>query len=107
MITNLKFLNEFCNGNNDRVKKYISMYLKSTPGNIEKIEAALIAEDYPLLKIVVHSMKPHLNFMGMTKTRETAETIEAIIVSGKGLENLSMFVQSLIYDCKTSLSELS
>ena len=107
-ISNLKFLNDFCDGDQKRAKKYIEMYLKSTPQNIEKINGALKGNDHALVKTVVHSMKPHFNFMGMQATRLKADQIEELIESDKNeTKTLSDLIHSMIEDCKVSLQEIS
>jgi signal transduction histidine kinase/DNA-binding response OmpR family regulator len=115
-ITSMQFLKEFCKGDEAKMSKYINMYLKSTPGNLEKIQAAFDDSDFKQLKLVVHSMKPHLNFMGMTQTRELAEEIEGVLLNyfeneetypGNSLNGeLSEKLHRFLEDCNKSLKEL-
>jgi len=83
------------------------MYLESTPTNINKIEAALRQKDYPALKLIVHSMKPHLNFMGMERTRNLANKIEETISTNKLQDSLEKMVAQLCGECRKSIIELS
>ena len=65
------------------MKKYIDMYLDLTPKNIEKISSYFENENYKALSLVIHSMKTHYNFMGMSSTRELANEIEELITDKK------------------------
>ncbi|MEZ5174300.1 MAG: response regulator [Bacteroidia bacterium] len=78
-ITNLDFLKEFSSGNPDRMKKYIGLYLKLVPDNLLKITDAISQKDFEGLVKVIHSMRPHLNYMGMKKAGEWASEIESSI----------------------------
>jgi len=106
-VTNLDFLHEFCEGDTDKMGKYIKMYLKSTPGNIEKIKDTLEKQDFNRLKITIHSMKPHFNFMGMNDTRELADKVEMIITEKTDISNLHDLIESVVNDCDKSIKELS
>lgn len=106
-ITNLDFLNGFCKGDSERIKKYISIYLKSTPANLEKINTAKLNEDFEALKLTVHSMKPHLNFMGMTKAAECVGKIETLASANIASPELDELLASLIHDCQHSVEELN
>jgi len=106
-ITNMDFLHDFCDGDKDKINKYINMYLKSTPGNLEKIKDAREARDLAALKIIIHSMKPHFNFMGMKETRTRADDIEIIISEEADKGNLEDLIESVVKDCDKSLKELA
>ena len=106
-ITDLEFLNEFCEGDITRIKKYIKMYLMSVSQNVKKINTALSEKDTKALHIVIHSMKPHFNFMGMKETRSTADKIEELINSGHQMnEDLVNLVNTVLKDCDSSVNEL-
>jgi HPt (histidine-containing phosphotransfer) domain-containing protein len=106
-VTDLEFLKEFCNGDTERMKKYISIYLKSTPANLEKISIAKESNDFETLKLTVHSMKPHLSFMGMTKDAKIAAEIEAQCLKNAASRELDDLLALLIQDCKRSIEELN
>jgi len=106
-ITDLTFLEDFCNGDEARMKKYIDIYLKVTPGNIGKIKKSLEVRDYLTLSTTIHAMKAHLNYMGMKQTRELAERIEFCAKEQKDLEGLPELILQLEMDCEKSKVELS
>jgi signal transduction histidine kinase/DNA-binding response OmpR family regulator len=116
-ITNLAFLREFCKNDQQKMDKYVSMFLKSTPANLEKIAQALDTTSVKDLKLLIHSMKPHFNFMGMNETRLLADEIENDLLSlleefpqaqpQQLNEIIIQKIDSFVSDCKISINELS
>jgi len=104
---NLDFLREFCEGDESRMNKYIDMYIKSTPKYIEKLNDSLVKKDYASIKSTVHSMKPHLNFMGLGKVKNIADHIELCISEEKNLDSVKELVEILVESCEESIIELS
>jgi len=107
MVTDLTFLTDFTEGDHERTKKYISLYLKLLPGNIEKIEAAMSSNDNATLVKVLHAMRPHFNYMGMKDAAEKAENIEGYVREGANLERVPDYIKSIHADCLSSKDELS
>ena len=106
-VTDLSFLTDFTEGDPERTKKYIGLYLKLLPGNIEKIEAAMSSNDNASLVKVLHSMRPHLNYMGMSDAAEKAGDIEGYVREGTSLDLIPEYIKSIHADCLTSKDELS
>jgi len=75
-VTDLTYLHSFCEGNKEKMQKYIGLYLKSTPVVVEKINAALAQNDFIEIANQVHGCKTKFNMMGMKKVYELSETIE-------------------------------
>ncbi len=105
-VTDLGFLQDFCVGDKTLMKKYIDIYLKLTPNNLEKIDNAMGAQDYALLGRTVHAMKAHLNYMGMKPTRKIAESIELCAREQGDLAELPQLISKLRSDCEQSIEEL-
>lgn len=106
-VTNLKFLKEFCEGDQDRIKKYISMYLKATRENIEKIKKYKLDGDMSRLTKSIHQMLAHFQFMGMDSTWKLSKHAEQQIKSDAPTENIYKNVDLILANCIASLDELS
>ncbi len=106
-LSDLTFLKKFCEGNETRMKKYIGIYVKATPGNLEKLSNAINSKDYNTVSITAHALKANLNYMGMHKTRDIAEKVELYAAEGKELGSLPEMIEQIISDCKKSVIELS
>ena len=103
---NLHFLNEFTEGDTELVKKYINMFLNATPGNLEKIQNSFATGDFETLRITIHSMKPHFQFMGMSEAKGIALEVEELCKSGKKNAKIEQLLKKVISLCKNSLEEL-
>ena len=106
-ITDMTFLRNFTEGNEERIRKYVQLYLKSTPANLQKIEQALENKDYRTVSGIVHAMKPHLHYMGIRQGHQWAESIEHLIAEEAQLEQLPALVKSLREVCSRSYEELA
>lgn len=89
-MVDLTFLQEFSKGNQDRVKRYISMYLEQAPDILSRMSSALEDKDYSDMAIHAHSLKPQTDFMGIAILKEKLIAIENAVKENKidGLEEL-------------------
>ncbi|MEM9052186.1 MAG: response regulator, partial [Bacteroidota bacterium] len=106
-VTNLDFLREFAEGDEGRMKKYVGMYLKLLPGNIDKIKGASDRSDNELLVKVLHSMRPHLNYMGMKISAELAGNIENAVREEEDQSFVPEAAQTILKHCEKSEIELN
>jgi len=105
-VTNMDFLLEFTEGDKQRMKKYIGLYLKLLPDNLSKIEAALNSSNFPELVKVMHAMRPHLKYMGMENASTLAAEIENNVQESKNLDKINEMSQLVLKDCNLSKDEL-
>ncbi|GBL34758.1 hybrid signal transduction histidine kinase K [Filimonas sp.] len=75
-VTNLNYLTTFCEGNMERMKKYIGMFTSSTPAFLEKMENALSTGNYEEIANQVHAARTKLVMMGMEESKELSIQIE-------------------------------
>jgi signal transduction histidine kinase/CheY-like chemotaxis protein/HPt (histidine-containing phosphotransfer) domain-containing protein len=75
-VTDLAYLNQFCEGNEIKIKKYIDMYLKAIPVFRERIEEAVKTKSQQEIGSQVHALKSKMLMMGMSGTRDLAQQIE-------------------------------
>ena len=77
---NLSYLTEFCEGDQARMKKYITMFLQSTPTFMEKISSALSENNFKEIAGQLHGFKMKWMMMGMNQAKELAHKIEEACV---------------------------
>lgn len=82
------------------------MYLSSAEENAKEFKKLMDEQRLDELRSIVHSMKPHFDFMGMKTARALAETIEASIIENTSIESLPEKVSELIAMIEQSLVEL-
>lgn len=106
-VTNLNFLRDFAEGDEARMRKYIGIYLKLLPKNMQRIEQAKSEANHELLVKVLHSMRPHLNYMGMKESAELAASIENAVREDRNQEFVPEAAETILTHCQKSQSELN
>jgi hypothetical protein len=106
-VTDLTYLREFSEGNEDRMKKYIGIYLKLLPANKEKINQVSIEKDNEMLVKVLHSMRPHLNYMGMKTAAQLAVKIENSVRENGDQSFVPEAAETILNHCNKSQGELN
>jgi signal transduction histidine kinase/CheY-like chemotaxis protein/HPt (histidine-containing phosphotransfer) domain-containing protein len=104
-ITDLAYLEEFCEGDLLRMKKFITAYVNSVEVFSGRIKAAMEINDKEELARQIHALKPRWSLMGMTQTRELALKIERQIKEGAESE-LGASIGVLIEQAAQSVKEL-
>jgi len=103
-ITDLNYLYKFCEGEEERMKKYILLYLKAVPAFKEKIQTAAENTDMEEMALQLHSFKPKWMMMGIKNTTELAGKMEQLCKE----KNIAAFLQlpALIEQTDQSVEEL-
>ena len=76
VVTDLTYLQNFCEGDKTRMQKYINMFLSTAPVFIEKLNDALGRQDLEEIASLVHGYKSNWIMMGMNEARDLALVIE-------------------------------
>jgi hypothetical protein len=104
----LSFLMEFSAGNKAMVLKYINIFMSQVPVQLENIREGVKNTDAKKLYTALHTLKPQLQFMGITQVfNETAiaesELRDSTIVSEASLRRISLIENEIA----SALAELS
>jgi len=106
-VTDMAFLRQFTGGKEDKVQKYVSMFLENGPRLMAQIETALAARDLESLKIAAHSLKPQLGYMGVKEEVSQVFLTEQTAGEEGHVEKLGSLVQNLKRVCEKAFEELS
>lgn len=104
-ITDLTYLVDFCEGDQQRIGRYIQLYIQSIPAFNDKIKVALTSNNHEALADLVHAFKPKWAMMGMERATILAEEIEQFCKDRTG--NISGAVADLIETNNASVAELN
>ncbi|MEO5572466.1 MAG: Hpt domain-containing protein, partial [Bacteroidia bacterium] len=105
-ITNLSYLEKFCEGDKERMQKYINMFLDTSPSLIEKVNHELKKNDFEEIASQIHAYKTKWIMMGMNESKDLALKIdkqcreELVNVEVKG--NISILLDQI----QRAISEL-
>jgi len=105
-ITNLNYLTSFCEGDNNRIKKYVHLFVSTAPNFIEKIEGALENKNFELIANQVHGFKTKWIMMGMTDTKDLAIQLEVLAREEKNEKQISKLTLKLIDIVNEAVVEL-
>jgi len=106
-VTDLDYLNKFCEGDMVRMKKYIEMFLSSAPTFLEKIKVALNNNDYLEIANQMHGYKTKFLMMGMKEAKDLASEIETKCRHENNLDSVNLMVVKAVQQVETALIELA
>lgn len=75
-LTDLSYLKSLTGGANDKIAKYIRMFLTGTPISIQQMELHALSKDWNGLRQTAHALKPQLGFFGAKGSEELLRDIE-------------------------------
>ncbi len=105
-VTDLAYLEKFCEGDKKRMQKYIDLFLESTPGFISKIHLASDTGDLKEIASQMHGYKTKFLMMGMKEAKDLATDVELLCEQGGNPEMTRLKVQKIIQQVETGTLEL-
>ena len=107
MVTNMSYLNTFCEGDREKMQKYVSMFLQSTPVLLEKLNAALSADDFEEVANQLHGFKTKFIMMGMKSTGNLSLLLEQKCRSESRPAMIHSEIKILLGDVERAIVELT
>lgn len=104
--TDLSYLEQFCEGDKVRMKKYIDIFLSTSPPFIYLLEKLLAERSFDEIASQVHGFKTKWIMMGMNETKDLAQEIEKMCMESLDNESTLARVKQLItqiYDAQDEL----
>jgi len=105
-VTDLAYLERFCEGDKIRMQKYIDMSLASAPSMVENLKASLNNNDCREVARHAHGHKAKLIMMGMHEAKELASEIEMQCRQGIGMQSIKINILKLVQQIETAVCEL-
>jgi signal transduction histidine kinase/CheY-like chemotaxis protein/HPt (histidine-containing phosphotransfer) domain-containing protein len=106
LVTDMQFLKQLTGGNNEKMLKYIRMFLENAPKLLDSIDRALIIRDFPTIKIAAHSLKPQLSYMGVKEDVSKIFLIEQSAGASAHFDTLPELIINLKHLCNKAFEEL-
>ncbi len=101
------YLEEISEGDPVRLQRYIERFLTTAPEFLNNLSKACEQQDFETIRITAHSMKPLLQFTGILKGLELAETIEQYNFKDEDPALLSDLIEQLSSICKDAIRHLN
>ncbi len=105
-VTDLTGLFKFCEGERDRVKKYIDIYLRAVQPFRNNILEAQKNKNIDDIATLVHTFKPKWMMMGMQNSTDIARKIEALCEEGDDEIAIYANLEKLLSQNEESVTEL-
>lgn len=93
-ITDLSYLRNLTGGANDKMAKYIRMFLTGTPISIQQMELYALSKDWSGVKQTAHALKPQLGYFGAKGSEELIRQIERMAGDMTDLEQITPSIQN-------------
>jgi HPt (histidine-containing phosphotransfer) domain-containing protein len=106
-VTDMQFLKTLTGGNDEKMNKYIRMFLENAPKLLDNIDKAMAIKDYPTVKIAAHSLKPQLSYMGVKEDVSKIFMIEQSAGASAHFDALPQMIFNLKHVCKKAFEELN
>lgn len=84
-LYDLTMIREIAHGNNDFVKKMMSLFIDTMPPAIQELKQHLSDRNWNSLGAVAHKIKPSIDTMGIDSLKEDIRSLERY---GKEMSNL-------------------
>lgn len=104
--TDLTYLKKLADGSNEFMLDMITTFIADVPQTLQNMDKALTEQKWHELKIIAHTMKSALDFMGMNSIKETVKNIEKYTDTKTNLELLPPLIEKTKFTCIKALEEL-
>lgn len=106
-VTDLNFLINFTKNNPDSIRRFVEIFLRTAPLNLERMENALANKDWITMKSAAHILKPNCNYLGIQSLIPVIDAIEKIITEENNFEALPALVKEAGSILTRAIDELS
>jgi HPt (histidine-containing phosphotransfer) domain-containing protein len=102
----LSFLENFTQGDTNKMIKYINMFLNLAPVSIETMKSQHATGDWINLRTTAHSLKPQLAYMGIESLKESILRIEEYAGEAKNPDTIAQLIELVEAGCNEAFIEL-
>lgn len=95
-LYDLSQLKVMSRGNDDFVKKMVSLFITLSKENIDIFEKAVIHNDVETLKKTAHKFKPSIDQMGIVSLKDTIRSLEKIEIDEKPEKSFIPLVEKIV-----------
>lgn len=93
-ITDLSYLHSLTGGANDKMAKYIRMFLSGTPISIQQMDLYTLSKDWSGVKQTAHALKPQLENFGVKGAEQLIKEIERMASDQVDLDRLPALIEN-------------
>lgn len=105
-VIDMVFLQQFTKGDWTKQNKYISMFLENAPKLIAQLHEGLAKNDFEMIKISAHSLKPQLSYMGVSEEISNVFMLEQSAGQKAHQNNIPELIENIERVCLKAFDEL-
>ncbi len=105
-VLDMAFLEKFTKNDPAKMAKYINIFLKNAPSQLESLNEHLEAHNWNQLRASAHSLKSQLRYMGVFPLKDTIQTVENNAAEQIALDALPPLVAKVTRITQQAIKEL-
>lgn len=105
-LYDLTMVREISQGNNDFVKKMMSLFIETLPPAIDEIKQHLADKNWGSLGGVAHKIKPSIDTMGIDSLKEDIRTVERYGKDAIHLDELPALISKIEFIIDAVIAQL-
>jgi CheY-like chemotaxis protein len=94
-FTNMTFLKEISENNDQFYREFIQMFLTNTPNSIQDMIQAHQTQNWEALRQAAHKVKPSFNYVGLKDLNQAAAKIEEIAKQNANFDQLPALLKQI------------
>ena len=106
-VVDLSFLAKVSGNDQVFINDVVSSFLQTTPALLDGIQEGLHNGDTKKMAQLIHRVKPSLTMIGLGKTKELADYLEAELATQQLSDYMHQGIEKFIEQVKTAVDELS
>jgi len=106
-VIDLSMIKKISKNNNEKIIKYINLYLESVPLDLQNMKEALAEKNYKVLGELAHKLKGNAGYMGLNKLLSCLEKMENLIENDEKSNEIIIIVNRVESIIALSIDELN
>ncbi len=105
-VTDLTYLREMSDGNEDFFREFITLFLQNAPVSLDEIDSGIKTGDWEKIRQASHKLKPSLSYVGMKEMNAKTATMEEYAKTKTHLELIPVMAAEVRAACEKAFAEL-
>ena len=105
-VVDLTMIKKISKNNQEKIIKYIDLYLNSVPSDMEKMKKALKLKDFKSLSSLAHKLKGNAGYMGLNALLSSLDSLEKLIENDENSKEITIIVNRVESIIALSIDEL-
>ena len=105
-VCDLRYLTEMMGSKNNLIRGIMDAFLEQVPDELSRLNSAVIAINYPIIKNLAHTMKSSVSIMGITLLTPILKEMEDLGTNANNIERINELNLQLNLICTQAINEI-